>query len=387
MSKELRRLNLCLRSSGCANRLTELGIFAAQLKRDKVDELIRQHVQSAQGMEEVRLKLSIGFGPPLFIDAVRVIPEPDEIYIKHGFSVYVDDDKAFARPYEMRSPPLIPMIDESKMKQLQKDVWQWVDDMIRDPENDWQDSMFAGNHEDWECDMLNNIRRFYLSNLAKVVRKDGPWLTMRAALTLTVLNCIMGRAFLVPADAIPELFRTPPSNVPSEDFCPRVANRVIKHWLLPVLDRQVKDLLSGLYELFWYNKRPEIQIAELWDLLFSAVCLSLIIIGKTQVALLERAKAGEMQGDLDFTFTSCLQLIDEMNRGLGSRLIEMFHKKLGTNKKGGSFNPLDQASSATAMSDLVRDLRATIQLRGKFDYHAMKEAKLTERRAVSCRSI
>lgn len=100
---------------------------------------------------------------------------------------------------------------------------------------------------------------------------------------------------------------------------------------------------------------------SLWGELFSTVFLCLIVIGKTQVSLAERALTGSENGDFSYTDLDARTSIEEIERELSTPLVGMFHLRFGTIKRGNgmgkSFNPFSaNAHYRLMMSSLMESI-------------------------------
>jgi hypothetical protein len=120
---------------------------------------------------------------------------------------------------------------------------------------------------------------------------------------------------------------------------PRLVNLVLKSLLAPMFNILASKVFSLLQNLLRTRGKEE----TLWEPLFSIVFLCLLVIGKTQVSLVEHAVTAQASGDSSYSTTQASIDIEVMEQELSVHLIGMFHARFGTNGKGNgngrSFNP------------------------------------------------
>jgi hypothetical protein len=137
--------------------------------------------------------------------------------------------------------------------------------------------------------------------------------------------------------------------------CPRLANKVIKSLLFPMLNMMAREVLGGLHKLLRTRGHED----SLWDPLFCIIFLCLIVVGKFQVSYLERAELGLANHDNSVSRENAAFGIEEMEGELSIHLIGQFHARFGTNRKGNgngkSYNPLstDCTTGSTLLSERV----------------------------------
>jgi hypothetical protein len=102
----------------------------------------------------------------------------------------------------------------------------------------------------------------------------------------------------------------------------------------------------------------------LWDIAFCVVFLCLIVVGKTQLSLVEHLAAKLADYNLSYATVDIKETEDE----LSMHLIGMFHHRFGTMKKGNgrakTYNPLATDSSdrphvVSRLTELTRSATVT----------------------------
>ena len=228
--------------------------------------------------------------------------------------------------------------------------------MIDSSDAVWQRHYFPPSRQFWELKVLNTICEQYKTSLRSAETAGVNILpTLRVALKLSVLSHVMSKAFVVPRDAVPDLFdklQDPRfrGKRPQGHVCPRAANKVLKMMLLPLMKVLVTKILSGLQDLFRSNLSNTVT---LWENMFSIVFLCLVVIGRNQDSLFQRAEAGRLNGDPSFNQDNATVVAREMSFELALLVIGMFHERFGTRSKRKRLNPLatdcrkDSSTSST----------------------------------------
>jgi hypothetical protein len=161
-------------------------------------------------------------------------------------------------------------------------------------------------------------------------------------LKMMILNHIMTHALVVPEDEVAPLLsqlRHYQLSDNPEFVCPRLANKLVKAMIFPLFGAAARRVLTNLQELL----RSTTDKGTLWDQAFSLVFLCLIVIGKSQASLVERAQLGLANGDSSYTLEDARTGVEEMEQELSIHLIGMFHLRFGTDgedgENGKGFNP------------------------------------------------
>jgi hypothetical protein len=285
--------------------------------------------------------LYIGFGEPWVFWAVEIFPGTHELYQMFGFYQHVDDEHHGVFPFLLTNPPVIPIWINPLQMHISIDCW--LDNMIGDPQVGWQRHWFPHPSQVWQLNILQGICHYYRrqkpdsGKIATIAHQ-----TLRWALKMSVLNYVMGHAFLVPGDSIDTLFqqlenRYFRAQLSHQKVCPRAANKFVKMMALPVMRVVTERTLSGLHELFRANVHP----AELWDVLFSIVFLCLMVISSTRRSLFQRALISAAKNDASFSREEATSNAQTMETEFVDHIIGMFHDKFRTSSKNKRFNPLE----------------------------------------------
>jgi hypothetical protein len=315
------------------------GFLKNQLEGCEVTKFVKAHVASLVPHSSIVLRLTMGFGEPLILDAVEIIPKGQEAIRMHGVSAACCGS---TRIVKLNSPPILPRLTDRKA--LERDFDRWLNLAVGEPDSDLPKECFPEAHEVWQREILTIICKYYQATIPKLETSgSGPYHTLRRALKLVVLNHMMYYPFVVPDEDIESLYQQLQGRYsfePTEWVCPRLANKVIKSMLFPLLDAMALKVLSGLQDLL----RTRGDEDSLWDPLFCIIFLCLIVVGKFQVSFLERAAIGLANRDPSFLNHHAVSGIEDMERELLVHLIGQFHARLGTTRKGNGngkmFNPL-----------------------------------------------
>jgi hypothetical protein len=219
--------------------------------------------------------------------------------------------------------------------------------MVANSQAGWERHWFPDSSQFWQLRILEGVCEQY-RNEALCDRAGAPaQQTLRSALKLSVLNYLMGHAFLVPEEDVDTLFRNLENphfqgRVPRRPVCPRPANKFLKMMALPVLRPLTEKTLSGLHELL----RANVPHAMIWDKTFAIVFLCLMVISSTQRSLFQLAVARAADNDLSFGRLDAGCEARTMDSELVVHIIGMFHDKFRTNSNSKGFNPLRPSYSA-----------------------------------------
>jgi hypothetical protein len=331
--------------------------LVSHLRAPQVREYIESNTNGSVG-SLFKLEIGMDFGNPLVLDARQFIPCGQENGPIQGFQL---TDTGSSTILMLDSPPIIPvLLDRSAIWQ---NISKWLDSISSGQNSTFPEQCFPDDHEHWQREILTNICTYSQACIPKSETHEGrAFQTLRRALKLTVLNHIMCHPFTVPKDKVGALLGALHNYQPVgslEWVCPRVVNKVVKSFCLPMLKRVKLLVLEHLHKMLRSTTAKE----ALWDQVFSIIFLCLIAIGKNQVALLERAEVCVANGDNSLTIEDAVTHIKEMEHELAIHLIGMFHHRFSTNKKGTgkgkSFNPLatnprDRARNTTSLMDSIR---------------------------------
>ena len=309
----------------------------------KVKAFVKQNVFKILPNSFVTLSLTMGFGSPLRIDAVGIVPRGNGATRMLGFGL---SGSGSTRTIILESPPILPLLADRKAIEIH--INQWLDALIIEQGSELPEYYFAEEHEQWLKDMLTTICDYYRASLPQLEKSgNGPFQTLRWALKLTLLNHIMSHPFAIAGDDddnnvsgpdSQQLYYNPDDT--EEWVYPPLANRVMKSIALPMLKLANERVLSDLQKML----RSKGDEEKSWDQAFCIVFLCLVIVARTQESLVECALAGEEEGDHSFTSDNAKDGITKMEAELSTHLIGMFHHRFCTNKKengkGKSHNPL-----------------------------------------------
>lgn len=336
----------------------------SHLSRSKVREYIEHQINGFVAGSSFKLALGMDFGNPLEFNAIEFIPREQKNAPLLAFGL---TSTGSTTDLMLESPPIMPVLVD--VRAIMVHLNSWLDSVSRDTTSDFPGYCFPGAHEHWQREILTNICTYHRTYISKLETNGlGPFQTLRWALKLTILNHIMCHPFSVPDDKVGPLLRQlsyRPVRQP-EWVCPRLANKVIKSYCVPLLNKAISLVLEHLHRILRTTTK-----ALLWDQAFSIVFLCLIVIAKNQVALIERAKVCMADGDQSFSMQDAVEIVREMESELSSYLIGMFHERFSTKKKGNgngkTFNPLaghpgDGPQSATW---LMKSVRRATELYGK----------------------
>jgi hypothetical protein len=330
------------------------GFLADQLSGCRVNAFLKEHIRSLLRGRVIKLLLTAGFGKPLILDAVQVVPCDQERVRMRGVS---PANGGSASIVELNSPPILPYLTDRH--KIERHFNHWLDSTIGEAGSDLPEHCFPGTHEYWEKRILAIICEYYRTTAPKLEACGStPHDTLRRALKLTVLNHMICHPFVVPGEEVKSLYGQLQGKHDLDDdqrVCPRFANKVIKSLLFPMLNKMARDVLDGLHKLL----RKRGQEDSLWDPLFCIIFLCLIVVGKFQVSYLERAELGLANHDNSVSRENAAFGIEEMEGELSVHLIGQFHACFGTNRKGNgngkSYNPLsrDRTTEPTSLAESV----------------------------------
>lgn len=303
-------------------------VLVSHLRRCKVREYIKLHTNGRLRNSSFKLALDMDFDTLLVIDVVEFDP-PDHLNAPMiGFQLTNDGSST---SLILDSPPVMPIIIDKHA--IWKQLYTWVESISKE-ESKFPEQCFPESHEGWHREILTSICTHYRECISEPkLREKGHFEAFRWAMKLTVLNHTMCHPFTVPDRDVKSLrdkLHNYKPTEPPEWVCPRVVNKVIKHYCVPMLETAKQQVLGQLNTILRSGKATE----AIWDQAFSIVFLCLIAIGKNQVALLERAAVFEANGDDSFTIGSAMGAVEEMENELAEHLIGMFHQRLSTKKKG-----------------------------------------------------
>jgi hypothetical protein len=292
------------------------------------------------------LPLYIGFGEPWVLWAVEIFPGTHELYQMFGFSQHQDVEHSDARPSPLTNPPVIPIWIDPLQMHISIDCW--LDTMIGDPQVGWQRHWFPYPSQAWQLSILHGICGYYQGQkpdsgkIATTAHQTLQW-----ALKMSVLNYVMGHAFLVPGDKIDTLFQQLEGShfgpqLPHQKVCPRAANKFVKMMAFPVMRVMTERTLSGLHELF----RTDVHLAKLWDVVFGVVFLCLMVVSSTRRSLFQRALISAAKNNASFSKEDAASNAQTMETEFVDHIIGMFHDKFRTNNESKCFNPLKGLGNA-----------------------------------------
>jgi hypothetical protein len=222
----------------------------------------------------------------------------------------------------------------------------WLDADIRDPNPNFPGICFPKPHEGFQKTILDILWSFNFESIARLESSGmGPYQTLRWSLKLLILDHLMRHDLVIPKERVEELLgqlKTPYQvRLGAEgQISPRLVNRIVKHMFLPMLQKAMERVLGGLHNLLRSTKRK----ADTWEAAFSVVCICLMVVGRNQEALIERATVQKSEENSGLDLNTATVASQEMEDELVTHLIGMFHHRFGTGKKrnghGSSFNPL-----------------------------------------------
>jgi hypothetical protein len=343
--------------------------LVSHLHPSKISEYIRLHTVGPLTGSSFKLALEMDFDTPLELDAVEFVPRGLENAPMLAFQLTAKGSNTDLR---LNSPPIMPVLVDKRA--IRRHINTWLDSISRETKSNFPEYCFPGAHEHWQREILTNICTYHRANISMLeANRLGPFQTLRWALKLTTLNYIMCHTFTVPDDRVESLLRKLHRYRPTGPLgwvCPRLVNKVIKSFCLPLFKRAIFLVLENLHKIL----RSATDKARLWDQAFSIVFLCLIVLGKNQVALVERAKVCKANDDNSFSLQDAVKCIEEMELQLSAHLIGMYHQRFSTNKGGSGngkpFNPLARNPSDRPQSTtwLMESIRRATERHGKLLY-------------------
>lgn len=338
--------------------------LVSHLRPCKVREFIALHTNGRLTNSSFKLALEMDFGIPLVLDVAQFVLPDHENASTMGFQL---TSSGSSTNLMLDSPPVMPIVADKYA--IWRQIYIWLESTSRE-ESEFPEYCFPESHEGWHREILANICTHYRECISDPnVREKGPFETFRWAMKLIVLNHIMCHPFTVPDCDVKlllgQLHNYKPTG-PLEWVCPRVVNRVIKHYCVPMLEWAKLQVLGQLNTIFRSGKATE----ALWDQAFSIVFLCLITIGKNQVALLEKARVSEANRDNSFTIEHAMDAVKEMENELAEHLIGMFHQRLASAKKstgnGKCSNPFakDPKDRPQAITQLMKSISSATGIYG-----------------------
>jgi hypothetical protein len=305
---------------------------------------LNQHTDKSSRPFE--LPLSIGFGKPWIFSAVEIFPGTHELHQMFGFYQHVDVEHRDVSPLPLTNPPVIPIWVDPLLVHVNIDCW--LDNTIGDPQVGWQYHWFRGPSQVWQLNILLGICNYHQQqkpNSGKIATIAHQ--TLRCALKMSVLNYVMGHAFLVPNDNVGTVFQQLENphfraQLSHQNVSPRAANKFLKMMVFPVMRVVIERTLSGLHELF----RANVNLAELWDVVFSVVFLCLMVVSSTQKSLFQLASISAEKKDTSFGRDEAASNAQTMETEFVDHIIGMFHDKFRTRSKNKYFNPLEGLGNA-----------------------------------------
>jgi hypothetical protein len=333
-------------------------VLSLQLTARQVSAFIKDNVESVVPNSSIKLSLTMGFGEPLLLNAIEVVPRGQGATRMLGFGL---SGSGLSTPEVLDNPPILPFLNDRHA--IERHINHWLDSMIRESNTELPGHFFPEDNEQWQKEMLAIICQYHWRCLPNLeATGQGPYQTLRWALKLIVLNHIMCHCFFVPDDEIDALsrqLRYYRLDQSAKCVCPRLANKVIKSILLPMLYMTIDRVMCGLQKILRSRGDEEV----LWDIAFCVVFLCLIVVGKTQVSLVERLTARLPDANVSYATAD----IKEMESELSTHLISMFHHRFGTMKtgkgRGYTYNPLATDSSdrphvVSRLAELIRSATA-----------------------------
>jgi hypothetical protein len=320
-------------------------VLVSHLRRYKVREYIKLHTNERLIGSSFKLALEMDFDTPLILDVVEFVP-PDQK--NTPIMEFQFTSGGSSTDSTLDSPPVIPITIDRFNIWRQLSIWL---ESINREESKFPLHCFPESHEDWQREILTDICTYYRECISGLgVQEKDPFEAFRWAMKLTVLNHIMCRPLTVPNRDVESLLGQLHNYKPTgslEWVCPRVVNKVVKHYCVPMLETAGGQLLKQLDAIFRFNK----VIEAVWDQTFSMVFLCLIVIGKNQVALSEKARICVINGDDSFTVEQAMNAVMEMENDLAEHLIGMFHERFTRRNRFNPFvkNPEDRPQSMTRL--------------------------------------
>jgi hypothetical protein len=338
-------------------------VLVFPLTGGQLRDFVKENVQSIVPNSSIKLALTIGFGEPLRLNAVEIVPRGQGAIRMLGFTM---SSRGQTIALELGSPPVIPFLTDRVL--IERHINGWLDKIIREEDSELPEHCFPEARERWLREILTIICRYHREHLPNLETEGhGAYQTLRWALKLTVLNHIMCHPFVVPDDEVGALdhqlqnYRVSPS---AKWICPRLANKIIKHMLVPMLKRTIDRVLGGLQKVL----RTRGDDSSRWDQAFCVVFLCLIVMSKAQASLVERAIVGSLNNDDSFTLDAAASEAAEMEAELSTHLIGMFHDRFGTTRKSSakgkvhnpiSKNPRSRPSFVSRFADSIGSATAT----------------------------
>jgi hypothetical protein len=328
---------VCLSVSHAQRRLTTEATLVSQTTVPGLRAFLNQH--TAGNPEKFLLRLSTGFGEPWTFWAVEIVAGTHELRQMFGFHRHSATEQSDLSLVQLTNPPVVPLWIDPLLMHVNIDCW--LDRMIGDPHAGWQSHWFPEPSQAWQLEVLSVICQQYqcyepaYNEVAKLAHQ-----TLRWALKLSVLNYVMGHAFLVPESDINFLFshlKNPlfKGQLPSKKVCPRAANKFVKMMVCPMMRLLTKETLSGLHELF----RADEPQTTIWDGTFAVVFLLLMVISSTQRSLFQRADVCAAKKESSYSRTDAVSEADAMDSKLVAHIIGPFHDRFHTTSKRKGFNP------------------------------------------------
>ena len=316
--------------------------LANQIGVPQMQEFLSQYLGT--NPRKFLLSLSIGFGEPWTFWAVELVPGNHQFHQMFGFHRQSAVEHPSALPYSLTSPPVVPLWIDPLLMQINIDCW--LDRMIGDSQTGWQRHWFPDPCQIWQLKILEGICRLYRCHEAPHDRAGAlAHQTLRYALKMSVLNYVMGHAFLVPEEHVDMLFqhlKNPHFKQAHPKYVsPRAANKFVKMMALPVMRLVIEKTLSGLHELL----RACVSHRRLWDQTFAAVFLCLMVISSTQRALSQRAIIFAANNDSSYGRQHAVSDARAMDEELVAYMVGMFHDTFRTVSASKGFNPLSGIGS------------------------------------------
>lgn len=348
------------------------GYIAHQLRGSEIEAFMKGHVAGLVSGSSIKLRLTMGFGEPLSLDAVEFTPR---CYKNMRLAQCDRPSNLLSTSDPLQDLPIIPVLLDKRF--IMKYVNHWIDSLIREPCTNLPVHFFPNFQDLWLREILTSICRYYQVNILKLEADgQGPYHTLRWALKLTLLNYIMCRHFIVPDQEVESLrhqlqhFRI---TYPSGTLCPSLTNRIIKAILLPMLTRAVERVLGDLNRLLRSTRCGPAQ-GDLWNQTFCIVFLCLTVVGNFQASLVERAENALADRVDSFTLKDAMSGVLEMEGELSIHLIGMFHTRFRTTSKGNwngrtfNFNPLARSPAEwpPGVSELAESICSVVGTYGIF---------------------
>jgi len=228
------------------------------------------------------------------------------------------------------SPPLLPDVkwSPSGCNEIIRATLTWAETVLESERKDlvwhmcWDDK-----REKWEREVMFAIFDYYRRGL------DGHE-ALHGALRLAALNHLMTHTLNVHKDDVEPLFQHMENpdyhgRAPGENVSPRLVDMAVQTLVFPFVERLAQETLSALQKLLLNSDESQTN----HDLCFCLAFVSLFVLSKTQISVLERAIVSHKDRDGWWTMEEAEALVCKMEKELGDHIIVLCKHKFRPRQK------------------------------------------------------